>query len=174
MKRKNVFLVFVLLFASFLYTTTVKAICPVCTVAVGVGVGLSRWLGIDDWITGIWVGGLVVSFIYWTIDWLNKKQINFFGKWIVVTVAWYAIIILPMYGMGIMGHPYNMFCGMDKLLFGVIIGSILFFFANLIHTYLKKNNGNKSYFPFQKVAIPVATLLISSLILYLIIKTYNC
>ena len=33
-----------------------KAICPVCTVAVGAGIGLSRWLGIDDSITGLWIG----------------------------------------------------------------------------------------------------------------------
>jgi len=31
----------------------VFAQCPVCTVAIGVGVGLCRYLGIDDLITGI-------------------------------------------------------------------------------------------------------------------------
>jgi hypothetical protein len=31
----------------------VLAQCPVCTVAIGVGVGLCRYLGIDDLITGL-------------------------------------------------------------------------------------------------------------------------
>jgi len=37
-------------------TNQVFAVCPVCTVAAGAGVGLSRWLGIDDIIIGLWVG----------------------------------------------------------------------------------------------------------------------
>lgn len=39
------------------------AICPVCTVAVGTDVGLCRWLGIDDVLSGIWIGGLIISMI---------------------------------------------------------------------------------------------------------------
>lgn len=37
-------------------TAKAQAVCPVCTVAVGTGVGLSRWLGVDDTITGLWLG----------------------------------------------------------------------------------------------------------------------
>jgi len=51
----------------------VLAVCPLCTVAVGAGVGLSRWLGIDDVITGLWIGGLIVSLIAWSENWLDKK-----------------------------------------------------------------------------------------------------
>jgi len=41
------------------------AVCPVCSIAVAGGVGLSRWLGIDDTISGIWIGGLIISLAIW-------------------------------------------------------------------------------------------------------------
>ncbi len=31
--------------------------CPVCSISIGVGVGLCRYLGIDDLISGVWIGG---------------------------------------------------------------------------------------------------------------------
>ena len=57
-----------------------KAICPVCIVAVGAGLGLSEYLGIDDSIAGVWIGGMLVAMIIWTIDWFNKKNWKFGNK----------------------------------------------------------------------------------------------
>jgi hypothetical protein len=34
-------------------------VCPVCTIAVAGGVGLCRYLGIDDLISGSWIGALL-------------------------------------------------------------------------------------------------------------------
>jgi len=48
MNKKIIFSILAAIFANFLISTKVYAICPVCTVAVAGGVGLSRWLGIDD------------------------------------------------------------------------------------------------------------------------------
>ncbi|MDD5433134.1 MAG: hypothetical protein PHE77_00520 [Candidatus Pacebacteria bacterium] len=147
-----------------------KAVCPVCTIAVGSCVGLARWLKIDDRITGLWVGGLLVSLVIWTIDYLNRKNIKFKGREILTTILWYAITIIPLYFTGMIGHPFNQCWGIDKLLFGIIVGSIVFVIANFKHNYLKKRNNNKSYFPLQKVVFPVGFLAIASLIIYLIIR----
>jgi len=156
-------------FAGFLFAATAKAICPVCTIAVGTCVGLTRWLKIDDRITGLWVGGLIVSLVIWTIDYLNKKNIKFKGRKILVFVLYYAIVIVPLYFTGIMGHPINKCWGIDKLLWGIIIGSIVFYIATISHNYLKKKNNNKSYFPLQKAAFPLGFSAIASLITYLLI-----
>src|SRR3990172_4136169 len=53
------------------------AVCPVCTVAVGAGLGISRALGIDDTVTSVWIGGLILSMSFWLIDWLKKKKTEF-------------------------------------------------------------------------------------------------
>ena len=35
-----------LTFSGFLWANAAKAVCPICVVAVGAGLGLSRWLGV--------------------------------------------------------------------------------------------------------------------------------
>lgn len=149
---------------------TAKAVCPICTVAVASCVGLARWLKIDDSITGLWIGGLIVSLIAWTVNYLNKKNIRFGGRKPLVAVAYYGLVILPFYFTHIIGHPFNKCWGIDKLLMGIIIGSVAFIIGALLNNFLKKKNNNKSYFPLQKVAFPVGFLAIASLIIYLIIR----
>src|SRR3989344_8410054 len=81
-KYKFVFLSISILFliSYFLYPDSVYAVCPVCTVAVGAGLGLSRALGIDDAVTSVWIGGLILSMSYWAIDWLGKKNLSLTKK----------------------------------------------------------------------------------------------
>jgi len=141
-----------------------QAVCPVCTIAVGAGVGLCRYLGIDDLISGTWIGGLIVSLIFWTIDWLNKKKIHFLFRKILVLVFFYFTIIAPLYWLGIMGHPENKFFGIDKLLFGILAGSPTFLLGVWFDNFLKKENQGKPFFPFQKVVLPILFLFILSLI----------
>ena len=143
-----------------------SAVCPVCTVAVSAGVGLCRWLGVDDLISGAWIGGLCVSLVIWVIGWFRKKQIKFSFQGLAVSIAVYLIIVLPLWFLGILGHPLNKFWGVDKLIFGIISGSVVFAISVWIHNFLKKKNGDKSYFPYQKVVIPFLSLLILSLVFY--------
>jgi len=158
------------LFPFLLFAKIAKAVCPVCTVAVCAGVGLSRWLGIDDLITGIWIGGLTVSVIIWTLDWFGRKQINFIGKIIITTLVYYLFILGSLHFTDILWHPLNKFWGVDKILFGTIIGTFIFLFSVWFHNFLKRKNNDKSYFPYQKVAIPILFLIIISLIFYYLIS----
>jgi len=147
----------------FLTPRPVLAVCPVCTVAVAGGLGLSRYFGIDDSIIGIWSGGLMVSLTLWTIDWLLKK------KWRVskffVFLFWIGITYPPLFWAGIIGHPFNRILGIDKLIFGSILG----FFAFLLGVWGDKKVREikgKQMFAFQKVVFPVTALTILSLVLY--------
>lgn len=146
------------------------AVCPVCTIAIAGGVGLSRWLGVDDSVSGIWVGALIISSIIWLLHWLDKKQIRFKFRWVIVTVLFYLVIILPLYWAGIIGHPYNQFCGIDKLVFGIIGGSLAFLIGNWLSNFLKKKNQGKAFFPFQKVVLPISFVIILSVIFFFLVK----
>jgi hypothetical protein len=150
------------------------AVCPICTIAVGAGVGFSRWLGIDDMITGLWIGGLIVSMITWTESWLEKKNIRFKGRTLLNILGYYVLVIIPLYYSGIIGHPLNTlcFCGVDidRLLFGIIVGSLAFWLGAEWYYHMKEKNGGHAYFPFQKVVMPVSPLIILSIIFYFIIK----
>jgi hypothetical protein len=148
------------------------AVCPICTIAVGAGVGLSRWLGIDDSITGLWIGGLTVSMITWTISWFDKKNIQFKGRIFVTILSYYLLIVIPLYFMGIMGNPLNTICacGLDKLIIGIVTGSGAFWFGAEWYFHLKEKNGGHAYFPFQKVVMPISPLIIMSLLFYFLTR----
>lgn len=151
---------------------TAEAVCPVCTIAVGAGLGLSRYFGIDDIISGLWIGGLILSSGLWFADWLKKRGVGI--KISVLNVAscifFYLIVIVPLYFAGIMGHPFNTIYGIDRLLFGIIIGSVVFILAISLDKMIRKING-RQLFPFEKVVFPVVSLIIMSIILYFGLKT---
>jgi len=162
-----------LLLTPLVFAAKTYAICPLCTIAVGAGVGFSRSLGIDDVIVGLWVGGLLVSSSMWMYEWLKTKKIVKKGteKWWVIGVAvlMYALVLIPLKLSGIIGHPLNTMLGVDKVLLGVLIGSVVFFASGRLHFYLKSMNKEKVYFPYQKVVIPVGALWLTTILLYLIV-----
>lgn len=156
-----------------LFALPAKAICPVCVVAVGAGLGLSEYLGIDDTIAGVWIGGMLVSLVAWTINWFNKKKWSFGNKDIrdiLTTIIYYAMVIWPLLSQGLIGNPFNKLYGIDKLALGITAGSIGFLGATLWYNNIKKNNGGHAQFPFQKVVWPVSALIILSLAFYLLIR----
>jgi hypothetical protein len=155
---------------TLLLVTPVYAVCPLCTFAVGAGIGLTQWLGIDDTITGLWVGGLVVSMIIWTICWLNKRNVHFLGRKILITLLYFTFILGSLYYKDVIGHPLNKLWGMDRLLLGIVVGSITFFVGHLTYEYVKKNNNGCAYFPLQKVIMPVMPLVLLSIFFYFLTK----
>jgi hypothetical protein len=153
-----------------LLAKTSYAVCPVCVVAVGAGVGLSRWLGVDDTITGVWIGGLTLSVALWTIDWLKRKNFHFHGRRVLVIIAYYILIYVSLVWTNVLGHPLNKLWGYDKLSLGILVGSIFLFLGNIAYITMKRNNNDRVYFPFQKVIMPVSSLVLASIIFYIIIK----
>lgn len=167
---KRSYIVGLFLGTTLLWVKAAYAVCPICTIAVGAGVGLAEWLGIDDTITGFWIGGLTLSLILWTFAWLDKKQIDFVGRNTFIVLIYYLMIVVPLYFVGIIGRPDNILWGIDKLLLGIILGSVFFLAGAMWYIYLKKRHNNRAYFPFQKVVMPVAPLIVLSVIFYLITR----
>lgn len=159
-----------LVLAGFLAAGKVAAqVCPVCVVAIGAGLGFSRWFGIDDVVSSVWIGAFMFAIISWTLSFMKKKGWSFTDDGIVVTLIYLVLTYVPLYYAGIIGHPLNQIYGLDKILFGSIVGAAVLVLAHWLHIYIKKNNHGKSYFPYQRVAVPVICLLITSLILWKII-----
>lgn len=146
------------------------AICPICTAAVGAGVLITRHYGIDDTIAGAWVGALLISSTLWTNAWLLKKNIKIEYQGGLLAVAYFLLIVLPLYLKGIIGHPLNKICGADKLLVGLIFGALFFQLGYEVNIKLKEKNGGKVYFPFQKVALAIVPVIVLSLVFYIISK----
>lgn len=128
---------------------------------------MSRWLGIDDTISGVWIGGIIISSSLWFINWLSAKK----PKWkvddyqLAIVLAFYILVLGPLYYYDIIGHPFNTIFGVDKLIFGTALGSLGFLGGGWIDKQVRKAKG-KQLFNYQKVVFPVGTLTLLSLGLY--------
>ena len=155
----------------FLVPNSAYAVCPICTVAVAGGLGLSRYLGIDDSILGVWAGGLMVSVTLWTLDWLTRKDFGWVKKidykllTLLTFLFWILTTYVPLFELNIIGHPFNTILGIDKLIFGSILGFFAFLFGVWTDKKVRAVKG-KQLFNFQKVVFPVVSLTILSLVLY--------
>ena len=147
-----------------------KAICPLCVIAIGGGLELSRWLGVDDVVSSIWIGALLVALIMWTMIEMKKKNWRFPFDTAIISVAYYLLTFIPLYYYGIIGGFYHKIFGIDKIIFGSALGTVIFLLSYLLHNYLKKKNNGHAHFPYQKVAMPVGSLIILSLIFYLLTR----
>jgi hypothetical protein len=175
MKIKLLLTLSFLLTTRYLLPTTIYAVCPICTVAVIGGLGLSRWLGIDDAVSSIWIGGLILSSSFWLIDWLRKKQFKRLQKFtaetnkiyfnLTIVAFMYLIVIVPLMLEDVIGHPLNTILGIDKIIFGTILGSIVFLFGVWADRRVRKIKG-RQLFIYQKVVFPVISLVITSLLVY--------
>jgi hypothetical protein len=169
MKEKNVtfanYFSLLILVLRLVLAPSVKAVCPICTIAVGAGLGLSRYLGIDDAVSSLWIGGLILSVAFWSIDWLKKKNVKFKYRDVLAFVFWYGITLIPLQLTGIIGHPFNTILGIDKIVFGTAVGSIFFLLGVWADKKVRLIRG-KQLFPFQKVVFPVISLAIISLVIY--------
>jgi len=166
--QRKIFKILVFIFAfcllPFAFCLSVSAVCPVCTVAVGGGVLLSHYLGVDDLIIGVWSGGLILSLGLWTAGYIKKK---FFKgqEWVLVIFLWITTV-LGLKQSGFIGHPTCKIHGHDKLLSGIVFGTVAFligYFLDWILRRLNKGQPGKAIFPYQRVICPLVFLLIATM-----------
>lgn len=158
------------IFFFFSFSTKALAICPVCTIAVGGGLLLSRFFGIDDLIMSIWIGGVILSTALTFGEFIKKKtKLSSVVSNLVSVLISYVILIITLEMTHTTGLSFNTLWGIDKIVLGIIWGSFMFFVGARIHYYIKNRNNGKVIFPFQKVVIPVGLLWIATVIAYVII-----
>jgi hypothetical protein len=187
MKKAFIFVLFSLFAINYsLFASAARAVCPVCTVAVVAGLGVSKELGIDDIVTSIWIGGLILSASFWTIDWIEKskwrekiyKHVCRFKCgmtenqalkfWTILVM--YALVFVPLLFTKTVGIVGNSLWGIDKIILGTGVGSVMFLVGMWIDKTIRKSRDGKQLFAFQKVVFPVVSLILSSLLFYFLTK----
>ena len=163
-----IIIIFLILFSLFILPSSVQAVCPICTIAVVGGLGISRYLGIDDAVTSIWIGGLILSSGFWFSSWIQKRKWPIPLPDIVSPAIFYLLTIPPLYWTHFIGLKGNTLWGTDKVLLGTIIGSVAFLIGMGIDKLLRKTNNGRVYIYFQKVIAPVQMLTLASFGLFLI------
>ncbi|MFA6250524.1 MAG: hypothetical protein WC686_03420 [Candidatus Shapirobacteria bacterium] len=161
------FLFFFLLISTlFLLAATAQAQCPVCIVTVGGGMLLAKKFGVDDLLVSIWISGLNTAIAFWLSSKMKStilKNGHFLSlAFLVTTLAYFQFT-------GQLGSPLNRFFGIDKIIFGQIIGVITMLVANHGYSYVKTRLG-RAPFPYAKVAFPLSSLVFITLILKFVFK----
>jgi hypothetical protein len=154
-------------FLAFLTATPAHAVCPLCTIVIGAGLGFSRYLGIDDLITGIWLGGFITSMGLWSANTLLKWKVP--HPKVVGVVFFYVFTMIFLWIAKLIGLPDNTVFGVDRLVFGSIIGLLVFLSTAQIDVALRKSNEGKVYIYYQKVLLPMLFLSLVSYVAYVII-----
>lgn len=165
---KAVFFALAVIIPLLSFPRSIQAVCPVCTVAVGAGLGVSRWLGIDDVITGLWIGGLATSSGMWFSLWIKKKGVESQLLQVLAGFLFHALLIPTLYLLKISGDPLNTLWGIDKIILGLILGTAAFHLSVFTDKSIKKANDGQVLVYYQKVILPMLYLSILSFIFYLI------
>ena len=168
-------------FSLLILIPSVLAHCPLCTAAAGAGIGIVRWLGVDDSIVGLFLGAFIVSMGLWFNNWLKKKKINIPLQGFLLVFASFLLTIIPLYLTGVIKNfelikslpELSMFglgyLGIDKLLFGTLVGVIAVGSSFTFSDYIKKRNG-KVLFSYQGISFMIIILLMLSEIFWMITK----
>jgi len=145
---------------------TVYAQCPVCVITVGGGLFIAKKLGIDDLLVSIWIGGLNTAIAFWLASGIKKKILNNPYLWAVI---FYIFTISYLVFTKQLGHPKNTFLGIDKVLFGMTIGSLVSVLSFFIDKLIRKKNNNKVLFYYQKVVIPFLFLFVTTILFKIVL-----
>ena len=164
---------------------SISAHCPLCTGGAVVGVGVTRSLGVDDSIVGLFAGAVIVSTVLWFNKWLFKKNIKIPFQETLLVILSFLSFAIPFYLGGLITNfdmvksmpEYHSMLGMgvfgiDKLLFGMIVGSIFVWGAFKFSDFIKEKKG-RVLWHFQGVSFMFITLLVLSLIFWIITKANN-
>lgn len=168
------------LFLFLFLAPTAQAHCPLCIVGAGAGLSLSRLLGIDDSIAGVWMAALLGAIAFWTYSSLSKKWRFPFSKPLIY-IGLFGLTIWSFYSFNdfaiskynfvlINTHAGQIF-GLDKLTFGIVTGGILFYLVDIIDDFIIKRHG-RVYFPFQRIIVSLGSMLVWSLLVWVLINYY--
>ena len=165
------FLVFALgLIGPLFFAPSALAHCPLCVAGAGVGLSLSRVLGIDDSITGVWLAAFLGAISFWTETAFFKKQELRLILRPLIYVGIFATTIWSFYKFNLIVTHGEIF-GIHKLTFGIIVGGVIFYLVDLADDLIIKKAG-KVFFPYQRIIVSLGTILLLSFGIYILINYY--
>ncbi len=151
----------------FIVPTSVGAQCPVCIITVGGGMLIAKKLGIDDFLVSIWISALNTAIAFWLAP---KIKIKLLKNGHIFALLLLATTLLYFQFTDQIGATTNRLLGVDKIVFGQVVGLVAMAIGTHLYLFLKKRNGGKTIFPYARVVFPVSLVLLATLIFKLIFK----
>ena len=142
--------------------------CPLCTAAVGTGLLVTRLYGVDDTVVGVWIGAFVVSTALWFGKLIERKYRRLPLHDLILIISGLALTVVPLYYAGLMGMESRLW-GVNKLLLGILVGCLVAYSGISVSGKIKERRG-KILFPFQTIAITLASLILVSFVFWYFVK----
>jgi len=156
-----------ILVSSFSFLVSpVNAQCPVCVVTVGGGMLIAQKLGIDDLLVSIWISALNVALSFWLAP---KIKIKYLNHPLILTALMLISTLAYFQFTDQIGVPSNSVLGIDKIIFGQVLGLVAMIGGNVTYLQVKKKLGHTP-FPYAKVVFPFALVLLTTLVFKFVFK----
>ena len=159
---------------SFILTLSILLIptfahCPLCTVATGTAIAVTRYYGIDDLAVGTFIGGFILSTSLWFDRILKKRNKGEFIQMqgLFLTLLGLFFTILSYLWLNLSGPLASSLFGINKLFLGTIVGTLVTFSAFELHKIIRKNM-QKSLIPFQGIVFTLISLVLINAGFYLV------
>jgi hypothetical protein len=152
-----------------MFATNILAHCPLCTAGAGAGLALSRWLGIDDSITGIWIAAFIGATSLWMVSSIKKKYIPFQNS--ILYLAVFVSTVWSFYAFNLVNDHAGLIMGYPKVIAGMGAGGVIFYAVELINQLIKRVRGSV-LFPYQPIAFSLGAMLATSAGMYIFINYY--
>lgn len=146
-----------------------SAHCPLCVVGAGAGLSLSRFLGIDDAITGVWIAAFLGAFSLWMARLLKKKYLPLQEPLIYLGV--FGLTLWSFYAFNLVDEHVGLIFGVPKLTFSLIGGGVVFYLVEKLSALVKEKRG-KVLFPYQHIVFSLGSMLLLSIIIYILLNYY--
>ena len=146
-----------------------SAHCPLCVAGAGVGLSLSRLLGIDDSITGVWLAAFLGAVSFWSESLIKRRELRPKLRPFIY-IAVFAATIWSFYKFNLVIRMGQLF-GLDKLTFGMILGGAAFYLIDVVDDFVIKRKG-KVFFPYQRIIVTLGGMLALSLGVYILINYF--
>lgn len=149
----------------------IPLICDLCTVGVVAGLGITRYFGIDDTVSGVWIGAVLIVLISGINTYCEKKKWNFRFREALIAISTLGFSYFSFYMAGLI-RPGNVlfrntlydlpYTWADKILVSSVTGALVLIGASSLYQWMKKKNG-KPHFPFERVVLPIVALTLTSI-----------
>lgn len=163
------FLLSVAVAYKLIFPAVSQAHCPLCVAGAGAGLTLTRWVGVDDSISGVWLAAFLGAISFWSESLIKRRELRpKLRPFIFIGI--FAATIWSFYKFNLVIRM-SQILGLDKLIFGMVIGGVAFYLIDVLDDYIIKRNG-KVFFPYQRIIVTLGGILVLSLGVYILINYF--
>ena len=150
-----------------IFPSAVYAHCPLCVAVAGAGLTLSRLLGVDDSITGVWLAAFLGATSLWLTNLIRKKYLSF--KTEIIYIVIFATTIFSFYRFGLVNEHNGLISNLPKLIFGMIVGGVVFYLVDVANALIRKKVG-RSLIAYQGVVVSLASMTLLSIFFFVLVN----